>query len=74
MTTMRAALLARQNTDGGVGARPGLPSATEPTALALFALSFEAEPADTAGLRRWLRAQQTPEHAWPVIAGLREPS
>jgi hypothetical protein len=67
-------LSARQNPDGGVGARAGLPSATEPTALALLALSFEPEPADTAGLRQWLRTQQTPEHAWPVMAGLRDPS
>jgi hypothetical protein len=67
-------LSARQNADGGVGARAGLPSATEPTALALLALSFEPEPPDTAGLRQWLHAQQTPEHAWPVMAGLRDPS
>ena len=74
MTAMRAALLARQNPDGGVGARAGLPSATEPTAVALLALSYEAEPADTAGLRRWLRAQQTPDHGWPVMAGVGESS
>ena len=72
--SLRAALAARQNPDGGVGARAGLPSATEPTALAAFALSFEPEPADTVRLRQWLRAQQTPEHAWPVMAGLRDPS
>ncbi|HWP65461.1 MAG TPA: hypothetical protein VNO26_06065 [Candidatus Limnocylindria bacterium] len=71
---MRAALLARQNPDGGLGARPGLPSATEPTALAVLALSFEPDQPDTLPLRAWLRARQTPEHAWPVMAGLQEPS
>jgi hypothetical protein len=73
-TALRAALLARQNADGGFGASPGLPSATEPTAVALLALSFEREPLDTGPLRKWLLDQQTPEHGWPVMAGLREPS
>src|SRR5258705_7728157 len=71
---LRSALLARQNADGGLGARPGLPSATEPTALAVLALSFEPEPTPTEPLRAWLRAAQTPEHGWPVMAGRPRPS
>jgi hypothetical protein len=67
-------LLARQNGDGGFGAHRGSPSATEPTAVSLLALSFEAEPVDTVPLRAWLRSHETPEHGWPVMAGLREPS
>jgi hypothetical protein len=71
---LRGALLAQQNDDGGYPARPGLPSATEPTALALFALSFEPEPGATPTLRTWLRTQQTPERGWPAMAGLQEPT
>jgi hypothetical protein len=73
-TALRAALLARQNGDGGFGAHPGSPSATEPTAVSLLALSFEPEPVDTVPLRAWLRGHETPEHGWPVMTGLREPS
>lgn len=72
--SLRDALLARRNADGGLSARPGLPSATEPTAVALFALSFEPEPLDTGPLRAWLLSQETPEHAWPVVAGSGEGS
>jgi hypothetical protein len=71
--SLTAALLARQNADGGYGARPGLPSATEPTALALFALSFAAEPAATQRLRAWLRGQQVAEQGWPAMPGVHEP-
>jgi hypothetical protein len=51
-----------------------LPSGTEPTALALLALSYEPEPNGTTAMRAWLRAQQTPERGWPALAGLPEPS
>jgi len=71
---LRGGLLALQNPDGGYGARSGLPSATEPTAVALLALSFEPGPDGTTATRAWLRAQQTPEGGWPAMAGLQEPS
>jgi hypothetical protein len=72
--TLRAALRTLQNDDGGYGARPGLPSAAEPTALALFAFSFEPESSATGALREWLRARQTPEHGWPAAADVSAPA
>jgi hypothetical protein len=63
-------VLALQNEDGGFGARAGLPSATEPTALALLALS--AHPHDKARAEamragRWLLGAQAPDGGWPVV-------
>jgi hypothetical protein len=71
---LHAALLDTQNADGGFGARPGLPSATEPTAVALLALSSEVDRRGVLPARTWLRAYQTPDHGWPVAAGLVEAS
>jgi hypothetical protein len=66
-----------QNEDGGFGARDGLPSATEPTALALLALA--SQPHDESGpqagrAREWLVATQASDGGWPVVPSVSEPS
>jgi hypothetical protein len=68
-------VLALQNPDGGFGARDGLPSSTEPTALAVLALTAEPECDDaTARAQRWLVEAATAEGAWPVVPSIPEPS
>jgi hypothetical protein len=65
-------LLELQNADGGFGARAGLPSSTEATALAAFALGHEAPDAAPAARRAvaWLRAGQLPDGGWPSAPGI----
>jgi len=77
--TARAArgLVTAQNADGGWGARPGRSSATEPTAMAVLALSAMASVAARSSVTRgvqWLRASQRPDGHWPVSTRVSEPS
>ncbi|MGH7894095.1 MAG: prenyltransferase/squalene oxidase repeat-containing protein [Candidatus Binatia bacterium] len=66
--------LSLQNPDGGFGARAGLPSTTEPTALMLLALSDADDRGATERTRAWLVATQTPEGGWPATSTTRAPS
>jgi hypothetical protein len=70
-----ASLLGLQRTDGGFGARAGLPSATEPTALAAFALSYEPDPVAQEAAGRaalWLAGAQTSDGGWPSAPNVGE--
>lgn len=61
--------------DGGFGVRAGLPSRTEPTALALLALADDADAeSSVASALGWLRAVQHPDGGWPLGADVPEPS
>jgi hypothetical protein len=60
-TTIASRLREAQNTDGGFGPRPGLPSEPEPTALVTIAL-------DDAGGRAWLGEHQVPNGSVPFDA------
>lgn len=71
---LRGALVARRNPDGGYGARPGLPSTTEPTAVATLALAAGGEAGDAATPRAWLRSAELPGGGWPSAAGAPEAS
>lgn len=70
-------LATTQNGDGGWGPYPGRSSATEPTAMAVLALStvisVSARTSVGRGLR-WLRASQRPDGSWPVGGRVAEPS
>jgi len=63
------ALLEAQNSDGGWAYHPSLPSATEPTAWALLALSgspaLRESPQALFRARDWLLAAQLPDGSWP---------
>jgi hypothetical protein len=66
-----SSLVGGQNRDGGWGAQPGLPSTTEGTALALWALAAyrDREPRLEEPLRQalgWLHARQRPDGSWPM--------
>jgi hypothetical protein len=72
-----ALLLEMQSADGGFGARDGLPSSTEATALAALALSHERS--DGAAMaatrsRAWLRATQLLDGGWPSAPGIADAS
>ena len=60
-----------QNTDGGWGYRPGLPSTTEPTAWSILALQGLEEPSSKvlASAGEWLARAQMKEGAWPTASG-----
>jgi hypothetical protein len=60
-----------QNKDGGWGYRPGIPSATEPTAWAVLALQAleESSGAALASAADWLWRAQMAEGAWPTASG-----
>jgi hypothetical protein len=64
-----AALLAAQNTNGGWGARAGVASSTESTALAVCALRASGFRDDSPALERglaWLRSRQHGDGSWPM--------
>jgi hypothetical protein len=60
-----------QNKDGGWGYRPGLSSATEPTAWAVLALQAlkESSGEALASAANWLSQAQMAEGAWPTASG-----
>lgn len=62
-----------QNSDGGWGYCPGLPSTTEPTAWSILALASQqsANGQLLAAGCNWLRKAQTAEGAWPTTDGER---
>lgn len=70
-------LASTQRRDGGWGSYPGRSSATEPTAMAVLALSTlisgSARSSVVRGLR-WLRAGQRPDGSWPVSGSVATPS
>lgn len=71
--TVRLRLEEAQNPDGGWGVYAGAPSATEPTAWAVLALSHR--PPETAAQsalagRAWLRRHQLPDGSWPHSPGV----
>jgi hypothetical protein len=60
-----------QNPEGGFPYFPGRKSSFEPTALAILALHYSADGADTEGIRRGqnhLLGRQEPSGLWPVSA------
>jgi hypothetical protein len=70
-------LIGAQNRDGGWGAKPGLPSTTEGTALALWALGAyrdrEAQLREPLRLAlAWLHARQRPDGGWPMSDQVRQ--
>ena len=69
MNPARSFLPGLQNGDGGWGALPGGPSATEPTALAAMALRDAEDPeAARSGARGldWLGKRQREDGSWPA--------
>jgi len=60
-----------QNADGGWGYRPGLPSATEPTAWAVLALQVleESSGKTLTSASNWLQQAQMRRGAWPTSSG-----
>ena len=77
MTPLVGHLLSLQTTDGGFGVRAGIPSTTEPTALALLALEDEHDAVAVTAARRaraWLEGAQTADGGWPAVATIAEPS
>jgi hypothetical protein len=72
-STLLAQLLGLQNADGGFSARSGLPSSSEATALAAFALHDEASDAAATAAHRasaWLDAVQLSDGGWPSAPGV----
>lgn len=68
MNPAQTQLLGSQNADGGWGAGPGGPSATEATALAVMALRGTEDTAAALATDRglvWLRRRQRKDGSWP---------